>query len=117
MLRRHLSDALVNVLQNAREALAGKPGNVYVSAQCRDDSAIEIAIRDEGPGIPAEKQSRIFEAYYTTKEKGTGLGLAAVKHNIELYGGRVQVESKLGMGARFVLLLPAKALGNAGPQS
>jgi signal transduction histidine kinase len=53
---------------------------------------------------------RIFEAYYTTKSRGTGLGLAMVKHNVELYGGTVRVESGLGNGANFVLLFPAKTL-------
>ena len=71
---------------------------------------VEVTIRDDGPGIPADKQEKIFEAYYTTKEKGTGLGLATVKHNVELYGGSVRVESGLGKGARFILVFPAKAL-------
>jgi len=110
MQRRHASEAFVNVLQNAREALDPKGGNIYVSAQCLDDRLIEVSIQDDGPGIPADKQGRIFEAYYTTKEKGTGLGLATVKHPLELYGGSVRVESELGKGARFVLLFPAKSL-------
>ena len=100
----------MNLLQNAREALGEKGGNVFVSARCHSDYSVEVAIRDDGPGIPAEKQEKIFEAYYTTKEKGTGLGLATVKHNVELYGGSVRVESALGKGARFVLVFPAKAL-------
>ncbi len=110
MQRRHLVDTFVNLLQNAREALGDRGGNVYVSAQCRSDYSVEVAIRDDGPGIPADKQEKIFEAYYTTKEKGTGLGLASVKHNVELYGGSVRVESALGKGARFMLVFPAKAL-------
>ena len=108
MQRRHLSEAFINVLQNAREALNGKKGRIRVSAHCRSDYAIEVAISDNGPGIPVDKLGRIFEAYYTTKEKGTGLGLATVKHNVELYGGTVRVESELGKGARFVLAFPAK---------
>ena len=79
MQRRHLLDTFVNLLQNAREALGDKGGNIFVSAQCHDDYSIEVTIRDDGPGIPADKQEKIFEAYYTTKEKGTGLGLATVK--------------------------------------
>ncbi len=110
MQRRHLFDAFVNVLQNAREALGTVGGNIYVTVHCRDDYSIEVSIRDDGPGIPADKQGRIFEAYFTTKEKGTGLGLATVKTNVELYGGTVRVESELGKGARFVLLFPARTL-------
>ena len=71
-------------------------------------------IADNGPGIPADKLEKVFEAYYTTKVKGTGIGLAIVKHNIELYAGSVRVESELGHGARFVLMLPAKALIQVG---
>ena len=110
MQRRHLVDTFVNLLQNAREALGEQRGNVFVSARCDSDYSVEVAIRDDGPGIPADKAEKIFEAYYTTKEKGTGLGLATVKHNVELYGGSVRVESALGKGARFVLVFPAKAL-------
>jgi signal transduction histidine kinase len=110
MQRRHLVDTFVNLLQNAREALGETGGNVFVRAQCHSDYSVEVSIRDDGPGIPIEKQERIFEAYYTTKEKGTGLGLATVKHNVELYGGSVRVQSGLGKGAQFVLIFPAKAL-------
>ena len=110
MLRRHVSETFINVLQNAREALATHGGNVFVDAHCREDQSVEVSIRDDGSGIAPEKLGRIFEAYYTTKEKGSGLGLATVKHNVELYGGTVRVESELGKGARFILLFPAKTL-------
>jgi signal transduction histidine kinase len=109
MQRGHLSEILVNLLQNARDAL-GETGNIYVAAKCHRDYAIEISVRDDGPGIPPDKIERIFEAYYTTKERGSGLGLAIVKHNIELYGGSVRVESGLGQGAKFILIFPAKML-------
>jgi signal transduction histidine kinase len=110
MQRRHVTEAFINVLQNAREALGTGGGNVYVKAWCNGDYAIEVSIEDDGPGIPPDKCERVFEAYYTTKEKGTGLGLATVKHNLELYGGAVRLESKLGKGARFVLSFPARTL-------
>jgi signal transduction histidine kinase len=110
MQRRHLTESFINLLQNAREALGEKGGNVFVDAHWRSDLAVEVSIRDDGPGIPADKHGKIFEAYFTMKEKGTGLGLATVKHNVELYSGTVRVESELGKGARFVLVFPAKAL-------
>jgi signal transduction histidine kinase len=111
MQRGHLSEILVNLLKNTREALVEK-GNVFVTADCHRDHSIEISVRDDGPGIAPDKIERIFEAYYTTKERGTGLGLAIVKHNVELYGGDVRVESELGKGAKFTLIFPAKALMN-----
>ena len=109
MQRGHLSEAISNLLLNAREAL-GERGNVFVTADRHDDYSVEISVRDDGPGIAPDKVGRIFEAYYTTKERGTGLGLAIVKHNVELYGGSVRVESELGKGAKFTLIFPAKAL-------
>jgi signal transduction histidine kinase len=110
MQKRHVSETFINVLQNAREVLAATGGNVFVLAECHPDQTIVVAIRDDGPGIAPDKHSRIFEAYYTTKERGTGLGLATVKHNIELYGGTIRVESELGKGACFRLIFPAKSL-------
>lgn len=109
MQRGHLSEILVNLLQNARDVLGDK-GNVFIAADCHRDYSIEISVRDDGPGISPDKIERIFEAYYTTKEKGSGLGLAIIKHDVELYGGSVRVESRLGQGAQFTLIFPAKAL-------
>jgi signal transduction histidine kinase len=109
MQRHHLSEIMLNLLKNAREAV-GENGNVCITADSRRDYAVEISVRDDGPGIPPDKIERVFEAYYTTKEHGTGLGLAIVKHNAELYGGTVRVESGLGKGAAFTLVFPAKTL-------
>jgi signal transduction histidine kinase len=103
MQRGHLAEILLNLLQNARDVL-GEKGNIFVTADCRPDYAVEISVRDDGPGISPDKIERIFEAYYTTKKKGSGLGLAIVKHNAELYGGTVCV------GAKFTVIFPAKAL-------
>ena len=109
MQRGHLSEILVNLLLNAREALGDK-GNVLLTARCLADNAVEISVSDDGPGIAPAKLEQVFEAYFTTKEKGTGLGLAIVRHNAELYGGIVRVESELGKGAKFTVTLPAKAM-------
>lgn len=108
MQRGHLSAVLVNLLQNAREALDGR-GRIRVAAHKRD-LGVEVSIQDNGPGIAPDQVERVFEAYFTTKEKGTGLGLAIVKHNVDLYGGRIRIESELGKGCRFVVTFPAKTL-------
>ena len=108
MQRRHLTEILLNLLQNAREVLGNK-GRVVISARVRRDQATEVIVTDDGPGIPPDKLEQIFEAYFTTKEHGTGLGLSIVKNNVELYGGTVRAESELGKGARFILVFPAKA--------
>jgi signal transduction histidine kinase len=110
MQRRHLSESFINVLQNAREAVKSTGGKVQIRARSLEDRSVEVVIEDNGTGIPPDRLEQVFEAYYTTKEKGTGLGLATVKNNVELYGGRVRVESELGKGARFILSFPAKTL-------
>jgi len=111
MQRQHLSQILVNILQNAREALNGK-GRVTVTFTCRGNQSVQIVISDTGPGISPDKVEKVFEQYYSTKERGSGLGLAIVRHNVELYAGKVRVESELGKGARFILNFPAKAVMN-----
>jgi signal transduction histidine kinase len=69
---------------------------------------VTVTIADDGPGIAPGKLERIFQPYFTTKEKGTGLGLSIVKHNTEMYGGTLRVESELGKGAKFVVQFPTR---------
>lgn len=107
MQRGHLSEILVNLLLNAREALPDG-GHAAIAARCQADQSLEITVADDGPGVAPDRLERIFEAYFTTKEKGSGMGLAIVKHNVELYSGSVKVESVLGQGAKFTVVLPAQ---------
>lgn len=109
MQRGHLSEIFTNILQNAREAIHGS-GKIEVTARHGEDFSVVVTITDNGPGIPPDKKERIFEAYFSTKEKGTGLGLSIVKHNIEMYGGKVVIESSPGQGAKFILQLPTKSV-------
>jgi signal transduction histidine kinase len=109
MLRAHLSEILVNLMQNAREAMQGH-GTLRLSARARDAGRVEIIVEDSGPGMTPDVLGRVFEAYYSTKEGGTGLGLAIVKHNVEIYGGQIRAESELGRGTRFTLELPTQTV-------
>ena len=83
-----------------------------VEAVRRGDS-IALSVSDQGPGIPEEDLSRVFERFYRVDKSrardpgGTGLGLAIVKHLVELHGGEVRVENRAGGGAKFTVLLPA----------
>ena len=77
MHRRHLSEAVLNLLQNAREAL-NERGHIHVHAHCGDNNTLQIAIEDDGPGIAFDKLDKIFEAYVTTKEKGTAVEVRTI---------------------------------------
>jgi signal transduction histidine kinase len=114
MQRQHLSSVLVNLLQNAREALNGR-GEIEVATRYGQHDSIIITIADNGPGIPADKIDKIFDAYFTTRAKGTGLGLAIVKHNAEMYGGAVSVHSEPGKGSLFTLEFPSRILMKLNP--
>ena len=98
---------LVNLVNNAKDATAAD-GKIEVIANL-DKSAnmVKIEVRDNGSGIAKESMDRIFEPLYTTKTKGNGLGLSICKQIIEEHhGGRMEVESELGVGTCFTLHLP-----------
>ena len=107
MQRGHLSEILINLLQNAREAINGE-GRLKISAHPGIENSVLVTVSDNGPGIPKDRLEKIFQPYFSTKEKGTGLGLSIVKHNTEIYGGVVRVESELGKGSKFTIHLPTR---------
>lgn len=101
-----LQQVLFNLVDNAiKYGHAG--GEVVISAKQTESDRVEMGVRDDGPGIPAEAQSRIFERFYRVDKArsreagGTGLGLAIVKHIVQSHGGEVWVESAPGTGATF----------------
>ena len=91
----------INILKNAKEAVSGidKP-TIDISLKAID-KAVQISISDNGTGISEEKLDDIFIPFYTTKEKGTGIGLSFVKQIISLHKGTISVNSKLGEGTSF----------------
>ena len=70
------------------------------------DGHVRITVSDEGPGISPEAREKIFNLYYTTKPKGSGIGLAQVFRAVQLHNGQIHVDSKSGQGASFQLSLP-----------
>ena len=96
---------LVNLLQNAVEAVDPEAGRVEVGA-CADAGQLTLLVRDNGKGMPAEVRARIFEPLYTTKLRGTGLGLAIVEGIVKRHGGQIQVASELGRGTTFSVTIP-----------
>ena len=105
-----LHDALRNLIANAI-TYAPEQTTIHVAATPAN-GRVAIAVSDEGPGIPEEDLSRVFERFYRVDKSrardpgGTGLGLAIVRHLVELHGGSVRVENRPEGGARFVLTVP-----------
>jgi two-component system, OmpR family, phosphate regulon sensor histidine kinase PhoR len=107
-----LLSAVTNLVSNAVR-YTPEGGEIAVQWKRRSDGAGEIAVRDSGPGIAAEHLPRLTERFYRVDGSrsrdtgGTGLGLAIVKHVMQRHGGELQVESALGIGSCFTLVLPA----------
>jgi signal transduction histidine kinase len=100
-----LSQVLLGLLSNATAATP-PGGRLQLEATAAADT-VEIAVSDSGPGIPEDLRARVFEPFFTTRARGTGLGLAVARQIVEAHGGRIDVgDSALG-GARFRVRLPA----------
>lgn len=112
--RGSLQQVLVNLILNACQAMGDK-GKLSLQSETFWDntgvSQVLITITDTGPGIPEEVQGIIFKPFYTSKAKGTGLGLYVAKTYIERMGGTLSFVSRLGHGTSFSLCLPAAELG------
>ena len=104
-----LEQLFINLIDNAIKYT--DKGSVKIKIFSRDKD-IQIEIQDSGIGIPKKHLSRIFERFYVVDKSrshklgGTGLGLSIVKHIIQLYNGKISVESKVGKGSKFIITLP-----------
>jgi signal transduction histidine kinase len=103
-----LRRALLNLARNAAGVMQGRPGGVVLAA-AGVGARVRIEVRDRGPGVPAELREKIFTPFFTTREKGTGLGLAFVREIVREHGGDVSVADAPGGGAVFRIDLPAAA--------
>jgi signal transduction histidine kinase len=104
--RIHVQQTVVNILMNAAQAMPG--GGKILIKTGRGDQYVFISITDTGVGIKEEDLEKIFEPFFTTKEKeqGTGLGLSLCKRLIEANAGKIEVESKVGEGTTFTIMIP-----------
>ncbi|MDI6868562.1 MAG: ATP-binding protein [Coprothermobacterota bacterium] len=99
-----LEQVFYNILLNAVQAMPDG-GKLTLKARLFDEEAV-ISFSDTGPGIPEEHLDKVFDPFFTTKDRGTGLGLAVSHRMMEALGGKIEVQSKKGEGATFVVHLP-----------
>jgi two-component system NtrC family sensor kinase len=107
--RQSLSQVFLNLLLNAPDHAVGKGGRIVISAQeARDGDFVHVRVSDDGQGIAAHVLPYIFDPFFTTKSKGkgTGLGLSVSLGIVRQHGGDIHVESELGKGTTFTVLLP-----------
>jgi signal transduction histidine kinase len=100
-----LRQALLNLALNACQAMP-EGGALRITCRATPRRKVEIDVEDTGVGIPPEDLSRIFDLYFTTKEKGSGIGLSMVYRIVQLHDGEVDVQSTPGSGTRFRLIFP-----------
>jgi signal transduction histidine kinase len=110
-----LKQALLNVCVNAAQAMpTGGRLRIDVSREVRcqpamnEPAPIRISVSDTGPGIDPTHVSRVFDPFFTTRDEGTGLGLAIVHAIVEAHHGRVEIETQVGRGSTFTIVLPAE---------
>ena len=106
--RIQLQQVVVNLMLNGIEAMQGTGGLLTVSSKRTHDGQLSIAVRDTGPGFPAADGERIFDAFFTTKPQGTGMGLSISRRIIAAHGGRLQAGANAGRGAVFEFTLPVR---------
>jgi two-component system, sporulation sensor kinase E len=99
-----MQQALVNLVKNAMQAMT--KGGTLTLATGESSEGVWVSVTDTGCGIPDEQLKRIFEPFYTTKKKGTGLGLMIVQRIVRAHNGRIELDSRAGRGTMFRLWLP-----------
>ncbi|MFQ5669342.1 MAG: nitrogen regulation protein NR(II) [Acidobacteriota bacterium] len=111
---KQVRQAIMNIVRNAMAALESNGGGtVRVTTSRNGSGMLNLAIEDDGPGIPGERLARIFQVFYSSRPGGTGLGLPIAQRVVEGHGGRIEVESAEGSGTRFTLMFPLKPAGGA----
>ena len=104
-----LRQVFLNLVQNACQAMSAGGGELILKTDRAERDGIEYAVGeviDTGPGIESDKLERIFELYYSTRNRGSGYGLAISKRIVEEHGGFIEVQSEVGKGSQFSVYLP-----------
>jgi signal transduction histidine kinase len=106
--RVQLQQALMNLMRNGIEAMRDTKGELNIKSQLAEHDQLLISITDSGVGLPADSIDKVFNAFFTTKYQGTGLGLPITRSIIESHGGRVWATANSGPGATFHFTLPSR---------
>jgi signal transduction histidine kinase len=111
--RVQLQQVLLNLMLNGIEAMKDKGGELTIASGRAEDGQLLVSVSDCGAGLPAGENERIFEAFFTTKPQGSGMGLSISRRIIESHGGRLWASSNPGRGATFMFTLPTPPAANA----
>ncbi len=106
-----LKQSLMNIIMNGVDMLEGVEGGMISVTSSIDAEGIRVSVADNGPGIPEEDLDKVFDPFFTTRPKGTGLGLTVANNIVKAHGGFLGVESETGKGAVFDITLP-KGVGD-----
>jgi signal transduction histidine kinase len=106
--RVQLQQVLMNLILNGIEAMKDTAGELKIKSELRQDGNLLISVSDTGVGLPAEKADQIFQAFFTTKPQGSGMGLAISRSIIESHGGRLWAIANNGRGTTFQFTLAAE---------
>ncbi len=101
-----IQQVLINLIKNAREAVQSKPDGKVEVITTKKNANIIVRISDNGPGITDEAREKIFMPFFSTKNRGSGIGLSLSKQIMQMHGGEILLETELGKGSTFSLVFP-----------
>jgi signal transduction histidine kinase len=104
-----LQQVVMNLMLNGIEAMRGTGGELTIASKKTEQGQLLISVSDSGIGLPAGEAERIFDAFFTTKSQGTGMGLSISRRIVESHGGRLWASPNAGGGALFQFMLPGEA--------
>jgi signal transduction histidine kinase len=113
--RTQLQQVILNLLRNASDAMLGlhdRPRQLLIRTEGEDGDRVRVSVRDAGVGVDAQSMNKLFDAFYTTKSDGMGIGLSVSRSIIERHHGRLWAEPNDGPGATFSFSIPALQRGS-----